>query len=175
MTGRLHQLHAEYAPAEDRILLKLTTVDEEELRFWLTRKLVKSFWDKLQAVLVSLGRAGAQSDPALRKAMVGFEQATAAPAERFTQPFADKPRSFPLGSEPLLVTGFSYKAPTRAGAAGQIALQTSTGHEIGLPADASLLHSLSKMLIGLNERIGWDLKLQAGYALGDQARPARMN
>ncbi len=179
MTGRLHQLHVEYAPAEDRILLKFNTVDRQELRFWLTRKFVKSFWDQLQALLAGLGRASAQSDPAAKKAMVGFEQEQAAPEERFARPFAEDPAAFPLGEAPLLVTGFSYKAPKRPGgraASGRIAFETESGHEVGLPANAVLLHSLSKMLIDINPRTGWDLRLEPGYALGEEpARPARVH
>ena len=181
MTGRLHQVHVEYEPAEDRILLKFNTMDRQELRLWLTRKFVKSFWDSLQKLLENLGRAGAQSDPALKKAMVGFEQDGAVPRERFTKGFAGEASSFPLGQSPVLVTGFSYKAPKRAGGAGRaavgrISFETASGHEVGLPADATLLHSLSKMLIGINDRTGWDLKLEPGYALGEEpARPARMH
>lgn len=181
MTGRLHQLHVEYAPAEDRILLKFNTVDRQELRFWLTRKFVKTFWDQLQLLLASLGRAGAQSDPAAKKAMVGFEQAKAAPEERFAQPFEDDPAAFPLGDKPLLVTGFSYRAPKRPGgpgraASGRISFETESGHEVGLPASPVLLHSLSKMLIDINPRTGWDLKLAPGYSLGEEPdRPARMH
>lgn len=181
MTGRLHQLHIEYAPAEDRILLKFNTMDRQELRFWLTRKFVKSFWDQLQALLASLGRAPAQSDPEARKAMVGFEQEEAAPDERFAQPFAADPATFPLGETPLLVTGFSYKPPKRTSASGRaasgrIAFETESGHEVGLPANATLLHSLSKMLIDINARTGWDLKLEPGYALGEEpAKPARVH
>ena len=186
MTGRLHQLHVEYAPAEDRILLKFNTVDRQELRFWLTRKFVKTFWDQLQILLADFGRAGTQSDPAAKKAIVGFEQEKAAPSERFEQPFEDDPATFPLGDKPLLVTGFSYKAPKRAGgagraatgraAAGRIAFETESGHEVGLPANAVLLHSLSKMLIDINPRTGWDLKLTPGYSLGEEPeRPARMH
>jgi hypothetical protein len=176
MTGRLHQLHVEYEPAEDRILLKFNTMDRQELRFWLTRKFVKSFWDKLQALLASLGRASAQSDPEIKKAMVGFEQEQAAPDERFVQPFAENPEAFPLGDKPLLVTGFAYRAPKRQGGPGRIAFETESGHEVGLPANTVLLHSLSKMLIDLNPRTGWDLDLRPGYALGEEpARPARMH
>ena len=181
MTGRLHQVHVEYASAEDRILLKFNTVDRQELRFWLTRKFVKSFWDALQKLLEDTGRAGAQSDPALKKAMIEFEQDRAVPSERFTKPFAGDPAGFPLGESPLLVTGFTYTAPKRASGSrrtspGRIAFETESGHEVGLPADATLLHSLSKMLININERTGWDLKLEPGYALGEEpARPVRMH
>lgn len=181
MAGRLHQLHVEYAPAEDRILLKFNTVDRQELRFWLTRKFVKTFWDQLQILLADVGRAGTQSDPAAKKAMVGFEQEKAAPSERFAQPFEDDPATFPLGDKPLLVTGFSYTPPKRSGSAGRggigrIAFETESGHEVGLPANAVLLHSLSKMLIDINPRTGWDLKLTPGYSLGEEpARPARMH
>lgn len=176
MTGRLHQVHVEYAPAEDRVLLKLNTVDRQELRFWLTRKFVKSFWDTLQKLLEGVGGAQMQSDPALRKAMVGLEQERAAPKERFGKPFVGEPTGFPLGEDPVLVTGFVYKASRRAGGTGRVAFETAGGHEIGMPADATLLHSLSKMLVGINERTGWDLVLEPGYALGERPeKPARMH
>jgi hypothetical protein len=181
MTGRLHQLHVEYAPAEDRVLLKFNTMDRQELRFWLTRRFVKTFWDQLQILLAGLGRAGIQSDPAAKKAMVGFEQEEAAPRERFAQAFEDEAAAYPLGDKPLLVTGFSYKAPKRAGgsgraASGRIAFETESGHEVGLPANPVLLHSLSKMLIDIAPRTGWDLKLIPGYSLGEEPeRPARMH
>jgi len=176
MSGRLHQVHVEFAPAEDRILLKFNTVDRQELRFWLTRKFVKTFWDALQNLLGGTGRAKVQADPVLRKAMVGFEQERAAPPERFNQPFAEKPSAYPLGEEPVLVTGFSYVAPKRPGGTGRISFETASGHEVGLPADATLLHSLSKMLIGINAKTGWDLNLAPGYALGEEpVRPARVH
>jgi hypothetical protein len=176
MTGRLHQVHAEFAPAEDRILLKFNTVNREELRFWLTRKFVKSFWDALQKLLVESGRAARQHDPALKKALVELDQERAAPPERFNQAFAAKPDAFPLGEAPVLVTGFTYAAPTRAGKSGHIAFETASGHEVALPADATLLHSLSKMLSAINAKTGWDLALVPGYALGEApARPARVH
>ena len=176
MTGRLHQVHVEFAPAEDRILLKFNTVNREELRFWLTRKFVKSFWDALQKWLVDSGTAAAQRDPALKKAMVELDQERAAPAERFSHAFAVKPDSFPLGEAPLLVTGFSFSAPAHAGRVGRIAFETASGHEVALPADTTLLHSLSKMLLAINAKTGWDLALSPGYVLGETpARPARVH
>jgi hypothetical protein len=206
MTGWLHQIHVDYVPAEDRALLKFNTMDRQELRFWLTRRFAKSFWDSLQQLLADTGRARAQPDPALRKAMVGFEQEEAAPAERFGKAFADAPAGFPLGEEPVLLTRFTYKpagksagrtaaagrpsdragrpagrAGSRAAgraegraeeraesrARGQIVFETASGHEIGLPADATLLHSLSRMLVAISKRTDWDLALEPGYALGE--------
>jgi len=176
MSGKLHQVHVEYAPAEDRLLLKFNTVNREELRFWLTRKFVKSFWDALQKLLGDTGGAGTFSDPVLRKAMVGLEQERAAPADRFRQPFAEKPSKFPLGEAPVLVIGFTYGQPQRIGGTGRIAFETESGHEVTLPADSTLLHSLSKMLLGINAKTGWDLALSPGYTVGETpGRPARVH
>lgn len=108
--------------------------------------------------------------------MVGLEQERAAPAERFRQPFAEKPSAFPLGESPVLVTGFTYVEPKRMGSTGRIVFETATGHQVTLPADSTLLHSLSKMLVGINGKTDWDLTLSPGYALGEQAtRPSRIH
>jgi hypothetical protein len=38
---QLHQIQARYDELQDRILLRLSTIDHCEFRFWLTRRFVK--------------------------------------------------------------------------------------------------------------------------------------
>ena len=35
MTGQLHQVNLKYVPEEDRLLLRMSTSDGDELRLWL--------------------------------------------------------------------------------------------------------------------------------------------
>ncbi|MBT5938891.1 MAG: hypothetical protein HOG95_03110, partial [Rhodospirillaceae bacterium] len=44
MGDALHQMTAEYNPAEDRILFRVNTVEKTEYRVWLTRRLVRQIW-----------------------------------------------------------------------------------------------------------------------------------
>jgi hypothetical protein len=167
MPARLHQLHVEYAPAEDRVLLKLNTTDRKELRLWLTRRVVKGFWDMLQQLLIATGSAARQSDPSMRKAIVAFEQATALHKDSFISPFAENAAEFPLGTAPVVLSGVSFAAPAKRGGLGRLDFRTVAGHEIGIPAAANVLHSFAKMLESVNEHTGWDLRLDVGYRIGE--------
>ncbi|MGI9229027.1 MAG: hypothetical protein ACR2P9_04120 [Gammaproteobacteria bacterium] len=41
MSNQIHQMNVTYSAAEDRLLLRVSTTQEEEFRIWLTRRFVK--------------------------------------------------------------------------------------------------------------------------------------
>ncbi len=168
MPDRLHQLHVEYAPAEDRVLLKINTTDKRELRLWLTRRVVTDFWNMLPALLEGRGGAKAQSDPELRKAQIGFDREKAMRSGSTTTPFAADAREFPLGAAPVVLSGVGYKPPAARGGLGRLDLRTAAGAEIGIPAADHVLHSLATMLASVNRHTGWDLELEIGYPIGEK-------
>ncbi len=176
MTGRLHQFHVEYAPAEDRVLLKINTTDKRELRLWLTRRVVKGLWNTLQKLLERSGGAKAQSDPDLRKAQIGFDRERAMRGGSTKKPFDDDALEFPLGKTPVVLSGVGYKPSAAPGGLGRLDFRTVAGHEIGIPAAENILHSLATMLASVNGHTGWDLELETGYSVGEKpARPTRVH
>ena len=48
---RLHQFNMEYVAEEDRLLLRVQTVDHNEFLVWLTRRYVKQLWPLLVKLL----------------------------------------------------------------------------------------------------------------------------
>ena len=45
----ISQIQMRYVPLEDRVLLRLNTSDQDEFRFWLTRRFVVMLISALQA------------------------------------------------------------------------------------------------------------------------------
>ena len=65
---RLHQIRIDYHQEQDRLLLRISTDDSSELRFWLTRRFVKGLWPVLMKMAEAVGEARVQHDPTIRKA-----------------------------------------------------------------------------------------------------------
>ena len=174
MANRLHQINMEYRAEEDRVMLKINTTDRKELRLALTRRFVRQFWDSLQKILAEQPvPASVPATAPERKAMVGFRAERAAPESSFREKFEDG-TEFPLGADPVLAVGFSYVPPAPP-APAKISFTLQGGAEIGLPVNETILHSLAKLLAAVNERSGWDLRLEPGCATDEPARPPRLN
>ena len=62
--GKLAQIQIRFAPVEDRLLMRLSTDDGAEFRFWLTRRYVRIMWPILHQLTVSGAGAAATQSPA---------------------------------------------------------------------------------------------------------------
>lgn len=101
---QIHQLQASYQTDQDRILLRLNTHSGEEMRIWLTRRMLKGMIGHVQRLadhIQTLRRTGAvtAADEAEGGSTIeAFEN-------DFDTPFEDSPSTaLPLGEAPLLTT-----------------------------------------------------------------------
>ena len=155
---RLHQIRIDYHQEQDRLLLRISTDDGSELRFWLTRRFVKSLWPALMQMAETVGEARAQHDPAIRKAMLEFEHDKAMRQADFATPYKASPTNLPLGAEPLLVTRLRAQ-PDGSGNA-TLALHPTQGQGMDLAMDAMLLHSFTRLVQGAVAKTDWDIQLE---------------
>ena len=155
---RLHQIRIDYHQEQDRLLLRISTDEGSELRFWLTRRFVKSMWPALMKLAEGIGDAREQRDPTLRKAVLEFEHDKAVRQADFTTPYKAT-ATLPLGAAPLLVTRLRAQPKGRAGHA-VLALHPAQGKGIDLAMDAMLLHSFTRLLQAVVEKTGWDMRLE---------------
>ena len=51
MAMNIHQLSVTYLPEEDRILARINTTAGEEMRLWLTRRLMLGLWPLLSKLM----------------------------------------------------------------------------------------------------------------------------
>lgn len=155
----LHQIQLSYVPEEDRLLLRVSTREHQELRFWLTRRLVARLWPLLVDQLAARADAGAHADPEARRSLLEFRHEAAVQQADFSAPYRDAPRETPLGAVPLLVT----KARLRPGEAGfDLWLMPAEGSGVRLSLTEAMLHSLCRMLEQTAARTEWGLASPLG-------------
>jgi len=107
---QIHQLSVTYQPEQDRILLRVNSTSGEEMRLWLTRRLMAGLWPVLGKLhteqLLKLENAGSALDKAdedLRRMVAEFRKEEFLQKADFDTPYQQK-ENLPLGAEPLLVT-----------------------------------------------------------------------
>jgi hypothetical protein len=108
----IHQMSVTYLPEQDRILMRINTTDSEEMRIWLTRRLLIGLWPLLSKMLtdhlLKLESAGAAIDTAddeLKRMLADFRKEEFLRQADFDTPYKEAPQTkLPLGEEPLLVT-----------------------------------------------------------------------
>lgn len=111
----IHQMSARHDQEQDRILVSLNTTDDEELRFWLTRRLMDRLWPTLNTLVIEHFAVpeDAQTDGYVNldaldddsKAMLAHAQQEASlQSADFQTPYKSGGLRQPLGQQPLLVT-----------------------------------------------------------------------
>jgi hypothetical protein len=108
----IHQMSVTYLPEQDRILMRVNTTDGEEMRLWLTRRLLVGLWPLLSKMLtdhlLKLDSAGAALDTAddeLKRMLADFRKEEFLRHADFDTPYVEASQTqLPLGAEPLLVT-----------------------------------------------------------------------
>lgn len=100
----IHQLSLSYLNEQDRILVRINSADAQEIRLWFTRRLCLSWVAVLRSALDARKAWHDETVPA----WVGeFERLQHLKDADFSTPFKGDAQSWPLGSEPLLVTTVS--------------------------------------------------------------------
>lgn len=107
---QIHQLSVTYQAEQDRILLRVNSTSGEEMRLWLTRRLMLGLWPVLGKIHTeqllkteSAGSALEKADEDLRRMLADFRKEEFLQKADFDTPYEDK-ENLPLGTEPLLVT-----------------------------------------------------------------------
>ncbi|MBE0622891.1 MAG: hypothetical protein IH605_20055 [Burkholderiales bacterium] len=175
---RLHQLKLDFIPEQDRLLLRVSTDNQLEMRLWLTRRALRLLWPQLVNILRSSPEIALQSNPQARDALVGIQHERALRQANFANPFEEVPRELPLGPEPILVARIQTNKDEHGNLV--LGLLPQDGQGINLTLDNNLLHSLCKLLQNAAAKSDWDIvlelpTLQAQSAIDDTAAPKTVN
>ncbi len=164
---RLHQLKLDFIPEQDRLLLRVSTDNQIEVRLWLTRRALRLLWPMLVKLVRSSPEVALQSDPQARDALVGMQHERALRRANFANPFEEAPRELPLGTEPILVT--RIRTSKDGGGNLVLGLLPPQGKGIHLTLDDTLLHSLCKLLQNAVAKSDWDIVLELPTLLAQSA------
>jgi hypothetical protein len=108
---QIHQLSVTYLAEQDRILVRIKSPSADEVRIWLTRRLMLGLWPLLTKLLtghlLKLEDAAPSLDAvddSLKKMLADFRKEEFLRQADFDTPFDERQARLPLGVEPLLVT-----------------------------------------------------------------------
>lgn len=108
---KIHQLSVTYQAEQDRIFVRINTAAAEEVRLWLTRRLMVGLWPLLNRLvtehLLKYETAGASletADDGLKKMLADFRKEQFLQEADFDTPYDENQAVLPLGQDPVLVT-----------------------------------------------------------------------
>ncbi|MBF8271971.1 MAG: hypothetical protein HW380_1076 [Magnetococcales bacterium] len=161
---RLHQMQIIYSQTADRLMLRVSTQDRQEFRFWFSRRFTKRLWPGLSQALNRQVQPEATHSPQARAAMVDLMHQNAISQSDFNTRYDNQVQTVPM-PEPLLVTK-ARLTPVKSGIL-ILSLYPETGPGIELALDSNLLHALCKLLQDSLPQTDWDLKLQFAESMAD--------
>ena len=155
MSG-INQIQMSFNPAEDRILLRMNTVDAAGFQFWLTRRYVRLLWPVLLGMLAKDEQITTQRTDMAKNEVLSFQQQDAVQKMDYSQEFtAESAR--PLGDVPLLLEKIAVN--DRENGEQVLCMHPSTGQGVELALNQTLLHSICKLLQDTASKADWDLDL----------------
>jgi hypothetical protein len=152
----IHQIQMAYDQRQDRILLRLSTRESTEFRFWLTRRFVKRLWGLLVKMLEQDESFRSLSEEA-RRALLGMQHETFVEEGDFSKAYEDAERELPLGPEPVLLATAKGKVDGKGNQT--LSLHPAAGQGIDLGLNSKLLHMLVKLLRDAVSRSDWDIRM----------------
>lgn len=169
----IHQLQASYVMEQDRILVRMNTRDGQELRLWLTRRMVRNLFPQLSEVtteIVARHAPGSHHDGASISALNEFKKQESLQRCDFSTPYNNQVSTWPIGDVPLLVSTIRLTP----GETGTLCLNFEESVP-GLPQTRSfsvtlgheLLHGLLHLLESALQHADWGIALGQGLSSKD--------
>ena len=169
----IHQIQIGHDETEDRLLLRMSTTDNCEFRFWLTRRFTKRLWPMLVKMLEWDRAVTQQVDPETRHTVLDLQHEAYSQQADYTKTFEEHaqgaPRRLVLGEAPVLLA--TAKGTKRDGGGHTLSLHPLKGQGVDINLDTRLLHIFTRLLREQVAKTDWDVNL-ALYEAGPEAAPA---
>jgi len=157
---QLHQIQLTYVPVEDRALLRVSTTEHCEYRFWITRRYASLLWPALTRSLLTTCTIATQNEPGAQSAVLAFKHEAALASSDFKTQYQSEKLQTPLGSDPILLARIHCQR--LAENKTLLALHPDQGQGLELQLNDKLLHSLAKLLQDAATAGAWGLDLVLG-------------
>lgn len=171
----IHQIQIRHDELEDRLLLRISTTDACEYRFWLTRRFTKQLWVLLLKMLEWDRAVQGQLDPAAKSTVLQIQHEGYSQQGDFSKQFEEQAQRMPLGETPVLL--FQAKGTRRDQGLQVLSLHPRQGQGLDMTLDTRLLHIFAKLLRDAAAHPDWDLNLalheEAGATAAAEPAPAR--
>jgi hypothetical protein len=165
----IHQVSMQFLPEEDRIILRLNTVQQEAFRFFVTRRYVRVLWPVLLRLLEADFNQREPDKGHVAKDVLDFERQQAMSGANFGQAYAEGEMRFPLGEAVQLLTGVRVKEGPKGG--DILCLVTAGGKALEFGVNGQFIHTFGELLKATVRKAGWDLDGLFGGTKVQASRP----
>jgi hypothetical protein len=148
----IHQLSVLFDERHDRLLMRVNTRDDQEIRLWLTRRIALKLVSPLELAITKMESGNPSmslADAQAKSLLVELRQDEFLQKADLKTPYAGQGKSLPLGSEPLLVTEITLNIQVGSGV--QMVFQdagdnAAAARACTLQMQAQLVHGLLHLL-----------------------------
>jgi hypothetical protein len=159
----IKQFNGEWVCAQDRVLFRFNTSEDQEFNFWLTRYVLKGLLEGAHQLNV---QALAQvHPPQVAQVMQSFQQASVTQQLNFQENF-QAAKEKPMGEAPLLVTGLLLN---QRGEVVTLKFDLELGKSVQVQMTPSVLHVMLALLDKLQGIAQWGVGLAE-----DEASPSTL-
>lgn len=157
MSSNLQKIQLTYDQANDRLILNFNTQDFFEYRFWITRRVLKGFWNLLQQLAQGFPKDQMQK---LYEAQHADEKIHKEVQIAEASKYSTRMTRHPLGEEPSLL----YKIMATPGEKGGVHfhLEDSQGRSVDFKGDAFLVVLLTQLILKILPLTDWGLQFTPG-------------
>ena len=153
--SQINQVQLKFVPTEDRLLLRVSTSDNDEFRFWLSRRFARLLWPVIGNLLLENPRIKTQPSPIAQRELLAFEHQKAIDDADFSTPYGEGEKALPLGDVPVLLTRFQIREGEND--TPVLSMSSQQGQVIDLALNPGLLHSVAELLKNAVAVAQWDL------------------
>ncbi len=142
---QISQIQIKYVAVADRLMLRVSSNDDLEFRFWMTRRFIKLIWPALGEALKQTPRIQTQVSQAAQNELLAFEHNKAVSDSDFTTPYKETSKKLPLGNAPILLVKMQMRRTDDGSTV--MSLGPEKGAGIDLALNPGLLHlKIQKMI-----------------------------
>lgn len=162
--AELSQIQISFSEIEDRFLLRISTSDNEEFRFWLTRRFTSRLFPLMIETIQAIPDVASQKNATNRNAVMDFQRDQATQGADFSTPFsADKEEIvYPLGEDAVLVVRGTLAQ--KSDNLFNLALKDANDMGIDFGFNTDILYLLHKLLHDSLQRTNWGLSFSTPTA-----------
>ncbi|CAC9442824.1 hypothetical protein BSPLISOX_2952 [uncultured Gammaproteobacteria bacterium] len=164
----IHQMQLSYSTQEDRIILRINSKENEEIRLFLTRRIVTSFWDILNRTIVHALTnqpklhdmqkipipQNTEKEATLKQMEQQIQYQDMIENSSHETPF-NNGNKFPMGEAPILIAKITIN--TYENNNTTLIFESDNGQNINLNLDPQLLLNLSNLLTKVMSSTDWNI------------------
>ncbi len=155
----IKQLQLAYSAEEDRMLIRINSNEGQEIRCWLTRRMISGLLPILHQVMKQMIQTDRPLPELARNVLLDMSRQASLQKADFQTPFQEKAVDLPLGPSPILVSKVELHPVSQANSNELlIKLSSSNGAGFEMRMNEQLQFALYDLIIKALPQTQWHIE-----------------